>query len=364
MMLCWSLSTQPNSYFTSLLFWRKMTLWWLRFCRPQWKHPYSDVIMTTMASQINSLTVVYSTVYSDADQRKHQSSASLAFVWGIHRGRWIPAQRASYAENVPFDDVIRVSLPQFELQRRLAVIPNCRCNHILIWHIRARVNTSRTHKWQCHSGPGRFITSGGFLGYHRLPWRHRLSQRCTVTMATSYVKQLFHADLKKNKNIYSNPCGWGPSGHTTQKWRRFDVIITSLLRRVPVGVSLVNLACRLPATRWLQILCLSTEPRKREGLNSILFSITLKKRGQNRGPAHWGRVTRICVGNITIIGPDNGLSPGRRQAIIWTNAGILLIGPLGTNFSENLIEILTFSFTKMRLKVSSAKWRPFCLGLC
>ena len=46
--------------------------------------------MTTIASQITSLTVVYSTVYSDADQRKHQSSASLAFVWGIHRDRWIP----------------------------------------------------------------------------------------------------------------------------------------------------------------------------------------------------------------------------------------------------------------------------------
>ena len=51
---------------------------------------YIDVIMTTMASQITSLTVVYSTVYSDADQSKHQSSASLAFVWGIHRDRWIP----------------------------------------------------------------------------------------------------------------------------------------------------------------------------------------------------------------------------------------------------------------------------------
>ena len=51
---------------------------------------YNDVIMTTMASQITSLTVVYSTIYSDADQRKHQSSASLAFVWGIHRDRWIP----------------------------------------------------------------------------------------------------------------------------------------------------------------------------------------------------------------------------------------------------------------------------------
>ena len=49
---------------------------------------------------------------------------------------------------------------------------------------------------------------------------------------------------------------------------------------------------------------------------------------------HWGCVTHICIGNLTIIGPDNSLSPGRRQAIIWTNAGILLIGPWRTNFCE------------------------------
>ena len=78
---------------------------------------------------------------------------------------------------------------------------------------------------------------------------------------------------------------------------------------------------------------------------------------------HWGRATHICVGNLTINGSDNGLSPGRRQAIILTNAGILLIGPIETNFSEMLIEILTFSLEKMRSKVSSAKRRPFCLGL-
>ena len=78
---------------------------------------------------------------------------------------------------------------------------------------------------------------------------------------------------------------------------------------------------------------------------------------------HWGRATHICVSNLTIIASDNGLSPGRRQAIIWTSAGILLIGPLGTNFSEILVAIITFSFMKMRLKVSSAKWRPCCLGL-
>ena len=51
---------------------------------------YNDAIMGTVASQITSLTIVYSTVDSDADQRKHQSSASLAFVQGIHRDRWLP----------------------------------------------------------------------------------------------------------------------------------------------------------------------------------------------------------------------------------------------------------------------------------
>ena len=74
-------------------------------------------------------------------------------------------------------------------------------------------------------------------------------------------------------------------------------------------------------------------------------------------------MTHICVGKFTIIGSDNGLSPGRRQAIIWTNAGILLIRPLGINFSEILIGIQTFSFKKMQLKMSSAKWRLFRLGL-
>ena len=71
---------------------------------------YTDVIMGAIASQITSLTIVYSTVYSGADQRKHQSSASLAFVRGIHRGavnsphKW-PVTRKMF----PFDDVIMIS---------------------------------------------------------------------------------------------------------------------------------------------------------------------------------------------------------------------------------------------------------------
>ena len=78
---------------------------------------------------------------------------------------------------------------------------------------------------------------------------------------------------------------------------------------------------------------------------------------------HWGRVTHIWVGKLAIIGLDNGLSPGWCQAIIQTNDGILLIETIGTYFSEIWSEIHTFSFKKMHLKLSSAKWRPFCLGL-
>ena len=73
------------------------------------KH-YCDAMMGIVSSQITSLTIVYSTVYSDADQSKHQSCVSLAFVWGIHRGpvnsphKW-PVTRKMF----PFDDVIMIT---------------------------------------------------------------------------------------------------------------------------------------------------------------------------------------------------------------------------------------------------------------
>ena len=92
---------------------------------------YNDVIVTTMASQITSLTVVYSNVYSDADQRKHQSSASLASEWEFTGTGEFPPQRASYAENVSIwwrDHAVRKSrlsqLPVLSVQiRRLTM--NC-----------------------------------------------------------------------------------------------------------------------------------------------------------------------------------------------------------------------------------------------
>ena len=82
------------------------------------------------------------------------------------------------------------------------------------------------------------------------------------------------------------------------------------------------------------------------------------------GPlTHWSRVMHVYVSKLTTIGSDNGLAAGWRQTIIWTNAGILLIGPWGTDFSEICCEIHAFSFKKIHLKISSGKWQPFCLGL-
>ena len=80
---------------------------------------YGDVIMATMASQITSLTIVYSTVYSGADQRKHQSSASLAFVRGIPRGPLNSPHKWSVTRKMfPFDDVIMTDSRQAYLGQR------------------------------------------------------------------------------------------------------------------------------------------------------------------------------------------------------------------------------------------------------
>ena len=78
---------------------------------------------------------------------------------------------------------------------------------------------------------------------------------------------------------------------------------------------------------------------------------------------HWGQVMHICVGKLTIIDSDNGLSTRWRQAIIWINAGILSIRPLGTNFSHIVFKIQTSLFKNMHVKMSSEKCRPSCLIL-
>ena len=78
----------------------------------------------------------------------------------------------------------------------------------------------------------------------------------------------------------------------------------------------------------------------------------------------WGRVTHIGTGNLTIIGSDKCLSPGSRQAIVWTNAGLVLIGPFGTNFSEIQIKIFIKqnAFESVVCEMAAILSRPKCVN--
>ena len=150
-----------------------------------------------------------------------------------------------------------------------------------------------------------------------------------------------------------------------------QIILTFISHLVSVSILWLDLPCDRGYTRlwWIIIIhhhqvldtLSSINQVPQAGFNTSGVGVTKPVSWDDL--THWGRVTHICVGTLTIIGSDNGLSPSRRQAIIWTNAGLLLIGPLRKNFNEISIKILSFLFKKMHLKVSSAKCRPFCLGL-
>ena len=106
--------------------------------------------MTTMASQITSLTIVYSTVYSNADQRKHQSSASLAFVWGIHRGPVNSSHKRPVTRKMfPFDDVTMV-LRRWGCNFNLVIVTESYLGHFL-WNC-SHVNVTRLHWWLVNMG--------------------------------------------------------------------------------------------------------------------------------------------------------------------------------------------------------------------
>ena len=86
-------------------------------------------------------------------------------------------------------------------------------------------------------------------------------------------------------------------------------------------------------------------------LHLISFlDILILQVAETHGLNHWGHVTHICISKLTITGSDNGLSPGQSDDIIWTNAGILLIGPPRTIVNEIFKIIKTFSFKKMHIK--------------
>ena len=284
------------------------TLWWC--------------YMSAMASQITSLTIVYSIVYSSADERKHQRSVSLAFVWGIHR--WpvnSPHKRPVIRKMSPFDDVIMYNtnygillyLPSHLLPASISLI--LPADDVWMAAVMVAYCTTDT-KGLCIINKATLVAAGYCMKYEWDNMRNMtifvvLIQFCFWTSRLAQNESNFADDiftcifLLENMSFYSN----------------FSEVRFWVFHKKSALVLLMVWCLLLPETML----------------------------------THWGRVTHICVGTNTNIGSDNGLSPGRRQAIIWTNAWILLIGPLGTKFSGILSEIHTLSFKKMHFKTSSAK---------
>ena len=150
-------------------------------------------------------------------------------------------------------------------------------------------------------------------------------------------------------------------------WRHMRIMASQIAGKLTVSLNnLFRVTSKKTSKYRITGLCDGT-PSVNNGFSSQRASnaerLSLSWRHHGIHLTHWCRVTHICVGKLTIIGSDNGLSPERRQAIIWTNAQIWLIGPLGTNFSDILIEIQAFSFKKTHFKMSSGKRRLFCLDL-
>ena len=143
---------------------------------------YGDVIMGAMASQITSLTIVYSTVYSDADQRKHQGSASLAFVWGrpVNSHKW-PVTRKMF----PFDDVIMSYLDN-----------SCIINHIYCfrWFACSNINSgiseaaAEIRHWL-------LITPSGVCHYNDVIMGAMASQITSLTIVT---QPFIQTQIKEN----------------------------------------------------------------------------------------------------------------------------------------------------------------------
>ena len=164
------------------------------------------------------------------------------------------------------------------------------------------------------------------------------------------------------------------------------IYVLHAVNTVPVDVlapcnafmmKLVSLIYLGPALEWVKILLMITSHQYNYFMvifclggphldSPSLHPVTVKlSAGFLFILTHWGWVTHTCVSKLTIIDSDNGLSPGRRQAIIWTNAGILLIGPSGTDFSDILIKIKTSSLKKCIWKcrlenVGNFVWASIC----
>ena len=157
--------------------------------------------MTTMASQITSLKVVYSIVYSGADQRKNLSSASLAFVRGIHRDRWIPRTNGPVTRKMlPFEDVIMV----IGITMQVDMVP---WNHLRYWPDGfPSQNVSQAELWY-------FLwcwTNEWICWLFKMPWR---SSEVTV-MDFGVVSVPFWPDTLKPPTQWEFPVTTPAWGHS------------------------------------------------------------------------------------------------------------------------------------------------------
>ena len=172
-----------------------MNTQWRCGCMSTITEHYGDVMMGAIASQITSLTIVFSAVYSDADQRKHQSSALLAFVWGIHRGPVnSPHKRPVTRKLFPFDDVI-MKLTEYR----------CVWPYGAVWHIEC--SSSRiVQVWTQHISPTTIRAPTNLQIY----LKDRLSQvsvqwgYCLVWMmhTTLSITQLYKSPIRANRTPY------------------------------------------------------------------------------------------------------------------------------------------------------------------
>ena len=167
------------------------------------KH-YDDVIMSSLASQITSLKIVYPTVHSRADQRKHQSSASLAFVWGIRRSPVNSPHREPVTRKMfPFDDVImNITMLLWVLLSGTLGVQKRYLIHSFIYFMRGGLTFGmfRLDTWLGH--------------FHSYSW----SDNERITWAKIPYFLLTYVTTRKNTIVSREPVKCGSRTYTMPKW--------------------------------------------------------------------------------------------------------------------------------------------------
>ena len=154
--------------------------------------------MTTIASQITSLTVVYSIVYSGADQRKHQSSASLAFVWGIHRDRWTPRTKGQLRGKC-----VHLITSSWISQRTWLVVALNISNKISLgW------NYQELHWWQVSNAAGNVLALSNqaisLANVDQFQCRHMMSSASNASKSTMNKSLCYLAPIMAIKRTLCN----------------------------------------------------------------------------------------------------------------------------------------------------------------